>query len=154
MKLIVTLYLSLIITTINGLIPLNVSELIAMGVFVVSSGIFNALLRTYITYTLTNFDSGQTYIGRASGFGDPYKILHKRFSSHKYRKSGFDNPQLDKAIQGKMAYQAIRGREQILIEYYGGISSPLVANKVNGISKYNIFRSNFLEVAHKYFDKI
>jgi len=124
-----------------------------MGVFVVSSGIFNALLRTYITYTLTNFDSGQTYIGRASGFGDPYKILHKRFSSHKYRKSGFDNPQLDKAIQGcgLNGYFAIRGREQFLIELYGGIGSPNIANKINGISYRKNIKLYCEKLSIKYF---
>lgn len=31
-----------------------------------------------------------------------------------------------------------RGREQQLIDYFGGIGSGTVANKIRGVSKYNL----------------
>ncbi len=53
------------------------------------------------------------------------------------RALGFVDPKLDRAIQGVGGYPAIRGREQQLIDAYGGVGSPGVANVIRGVSPYN-----------------
>ena len=56
----------------------------------------------------------------------------------------FGPAQLD---QSSTSYSAIRGREQNLIDAYGGVGSPNVANRINGISAlsplgpYYLYRS-------------
>lgn len=89
--------------------------------------------RTFITYTLTN-PAGQVYVGRASGIGTPDQVLAARYSSHHMRALGFGAPKLDRSLQGVGGYPAIRGREQQLIDYYGGVGSPGVANIIRGVS--------------------
>jgi len=124
-----------IFAIIFSLPPLE--TLLASGVLVVL-GIFNRKYRTFATYTLTNPASGQVYVGRCSGFGDIENIVIRRMRSHKYYKRGFTIIQIDKAMQGKNAKYAIRGREQQLIDFYGGIGSQRLANKIRAVAKLNI----------------
>lgn len=133
--------------------PLSAMHLIAAGVLVVS-GAFNVLLRTYITYVLKNPVTGLVYIGRTSGFGEPNKILKRRLSAHEYVKKGFKNPMIDKAIQRINAYRVIRGREQQLIDFYGGIGSSKVANIKRGVSKRNKRRHTYHALSNKYFGNL
>ena len=104
---------------------------------------FNVLLRRFITYVLKNPETKQVYIGRTSGFGEPLKILKRRMYGHAYKKRGFKNPKIDKAMQGLNARSAIRGREQQLIDFYSGIGSFNVANIRRGVAKKNPFRNIF-----------
>ncbi len=104
------------------IVPTSVAQLIAAGALVISS-VFNVLLRTSRTYVLFNEKTGQVYIGRKSGFGKPINILKRRMYAHPYKVLGFGNPMIDKAMQGTKGYRAIRGREQQLIDSYGGIDS-------------------------------
>ncbi len=128
--------LLLILKFVNLLIePLSVVQLIAAGVFIISGGAFSILLRTHLTYILTNKETNQVYVGRSSGFGKPTKVLRRRMYGHAYIKKGFDNPKIDRAIQGINARSAIRGREQQLIDFYGGIGNPKVANIIRAVSK-------------------
>jgi RHS repeat-associated protein len=92
--------------------------------------------RTFITYTLTN-PVGQAYVGRASGFGTPQSILNRRLSTHHATALGFGAPTLDRAVQGAQGYPAIRGREQQLIDSFGGVGSPNVGNAIRGVSRFN-----------------
>ena len=90
----------------------------------------------YITYTLTNA-SGKVYVGRSSGYGDPYSIMMNRFSGHHMRMLGYGNPQLDRVAQGwPLGLDAIRGREQQMIDFNGGIGSPNVGNSIRGVGYY------------------
>ena len=123
-----------IFAIIFSLPPLE--TLLATGVLVVL-GIFNRKYRTFATYTLTNPATGQVYVGRCSGFGDIENIVIRRMRSHKYYKRGFTIIQIDKAMQGKEARAAIRGREQQLIDFYGGIGNPQVANIIRAVAKLN-----------------
>lgn len=50
---------------------------------------------------------------------------------------GYGNPVLDRAVQGYNGYPAIRGREQQLIHFYGGVGSPHVGNNIRGVSRIN-----------------
>lgn len=103
--------------------------------------------RTYVTYELTG-PGGKKYVGRASGFGTPESVMMGRYAQHHMRALGYVNPKLDESAQGFPAgYYAIRGREQMLIDYYGGIGSPLLGNSINGIWEYNPFRSAYISAS-------
>ncbi len=91
---------------------------------------------------------------KCSGFGDIENIVIRRMRNHKYFKRGFTIILIDKAMQGKNSKLSIRGREQQLIDFYGGIFSGKIANKINGISRINPRRSNMLELSFQNFGKI
>ena len=61
----------------------------------------------------------------------------KRFRGHHMKAKGFGNPKVDKAIQGIKGRPAIRGREQQLMDFHGGVGSRRVANRIRGVSRYN-----------------
>lgn len=67
---------------------------------------------------------------------------------------GFGNPKVDRAIQGAHGRPTIRGREQQLIDYYGGIGSPKVANKIRGVSKYNPTGRIYHNISNYFFGNI
>ncbi len=147
--------LLLILRFVNLLIePLSVVQLIAAGVFIISGGAFSILLRTHLTYILTNKETNQVYVGRSSGFGKPTKVLRRRMYGHAYIKKGFDNPKIDKAIQGINSRPAIRGREQQLIDFYGGIANPKVANKIRAVSKQKRKAVRLHKISSQYFGEL
>lgn len=110
--------------------------------------------RVYVTYILTSVDGKQVYVGRASGFGSPYDVMMRRFSSHEMIAKGFGNPRLDVYAKGLDARAAIRGREQQLIDYYGGIGNPKLANKIRGVSKGNRMGIYYHYMSNRYFGNI
>ena len=62
----------------------------------------------------------------------------RRYSGHGIRRAlGFTNPTIDRFAFGDSGYFAIRGREQQLIDFYGGIGSPRVANLIRAVWAYN-----------------
>lgn len=87
---------------------------------------------TYVTYTRFNPETGETYAGRASGRGTAHQILRQtaRQARHvKLTAEGFEPLQLDQQLPATLpkgpreadpSYMAIRGREQQLIDFYGG----------------------------------
>lgn len=116
--------------------------------------VYDAAYRNYVTYTLTG-PNGQKYAGRASGFGDPYSIMMNRFSYHHMKLQGYGNPVLDASAQGYPAvYSAIRGREQQLIDYYGGVGSPNVGNSIRGVARGNPAGYEFWSLSNSYFGNI
>jgi hypothetical protein len=71
--------------------------------------------RTYQTYTKTRAD-GTVYVGRASGRGTPQEnIARREAGGHAWTKKGYGPPKLD---QSRGNFAAIRGREQLLKNYY------------------------------------
>jgi len=140
-----------IFAIIFSLPPLE--TLLATGVLVVL-GIFNRKYRTFATYTLTNPATGQVYVGRCSGFGDIENIVIRRMRNHKYYKRGFTIILIDKAMQGKDAKLAIRGREQQLIDFCGGIGNPQVANIIRAVAKINFNGRTFYKYSNQYFGNI
>jgi RHS repeat-associated protein len=95
---------------------------------------------TYATYTRTNPITGQVYSGRTSGYGDPSQMVAARGAQQSILSAeGFLPPTLDVAATGTQAYGAIRGREQQLINYYGGAQSVggTARNVINGIADFN-----------------
>ena len=131
----------------------SVVQLIAAGVFVVV-GIYSSMKRTYLTYVLTNPKTNQKYIGRASGIGEIEKIVRRRLYNHKYFKKGFTEVKVDKAAQGLEARFAIRGREQLLIDYHGGIGADILANKIRAIAKLNAKIFQYYKLSNKLFGKL
>ncbi len=131
----------------------TIVELITASVLVVA-GVYNVLNRTYITYILTNPLTGQVYIGRTSGFSEALQIVKRRLYNHKYYKNGFTEFEIDRAAHGLRAKFAIRGREQQLIDYYGGIGHPKVANKRRGVARANISGRFYYNVSNEFFEKL
>ena len=127
---------------------------VAYGVVSVAEEIIERQTRTYVTYVLSRPD-GMKYVGRASGNGDPYKVMMNRYYHHQYRRSlGYGNPQLDCAAFGPDGQDAIRGREQQLIDHYGGIGSPFLGNSIRAVSKYNLRGRHFHRQSNKYFGQL
>jgi len=140
-----------IFAIIFSLPPLE--TLLTLGILVVAKA-FDSRLRTYATYILSNPETGQVYIGRCSGYGNLEKIIFRRLYSHKFYKRGFTVIQLDKAMQGRLGYLAIRGREQQLIDFNGGIGHKKIANKIRGISKIKVAYWKMHSLSDEYFGNI
>lgn len=92
--------------------------------------------KTYQTYTKTNPKTGEVYSGRTSGKGRPIDNVKKRDAKHHMNKKGFGPAVLDKSSNNK---NAIRGREQQLIDKHGGAKSTggTSGNAINGIGSKN-----------------
>ena len=136
--------IALTTSAIDG--PIPIGEIVG-GAILTGAAAYDLSQRVYVTYTLRN-GAGQVYSGRASGFGNPYGIMMSRYASHHMRAFGYVNPTLDVAARGYPAgYMAIRGREQQLIDFFGGVGSPNVGNSINGISIYNPARSLYLNTS-------
>ena len=95
--------------------------------------------------------TGQTYVGRTSGYGDSYSIMMKRVSGHLMKIFGYGNPDLDRVVQGHEGYPAIRDRESQLIDFYGGVGSPAVGNSIRGVSPFNPVYPIYHEASNLYF---
>ena len=108
--------------------------------------------RIYVTYVLTNPKTSQVYVGRTSGIGDPLKIAQNRYYHHWFRRSqGYTNLRVD---QWSRSYDAIRGREQQLIDFYGGIGSKKLGNYIRGVAKWNPSGRYFHSESNKEFGNI
>lgn len=110
---------------------------------------------TYVTYTLSNLTTGEVYIGRSRGYGTAEQILAERYAGHHMRELGFRLPTVDRSAVATLpvsqrwadpSYQAIRGREQQLIDALGGAWSDVggrgeqgtrSGNAIRGVSKIN-----------------
>jgi RHS repeat-associated protein len=133
--------------------PLPIGDLFALGILATASA-YDAANVTFVTYTLSNPATGQLYGGRASGFGHPHRVMMRRYYSHHMRVHGFGNPVLDKAIQGIANYPAIRGREQQLIDFIGGVGSRTCANKRRGVAKWNYAGRTMHELSNTAFGRL
>ena len=92
--------------------------------------------KTYQTYTKTHPVTGKIYSGRTSGKASPEQNVYNRDKHHHKNKEGYGPAVLDKSSQNP---DAIRGREQYLIDLHGGAQSVggTSGNTYNGISKTN-----------------
>jgi RHS repeat-associated protein len=98
----------------------------------------------YVTYVRTNANSGVRYSGRTSGFinvstplpGLMRIVAQRNAGQPLLNAEGFGPGVVDAYSSSKMA---IRGREQQLIDYYGGARSMggTARNMINGISPLN-----------------
>lgn len=93
--------------------------------------------KSYQTYTRYNPKTGQCYSGRTSGYDDPEtNVRNRSYGQALLNEEGFLPGVLDKSSD---SYNAIRGREQQMIEINGGAQSSggFSRNKINGISSLN-----------------
>ncbi|WP_049976953.1 RHS repeat domain-containing protein, partial [Taylorella equigenitalis] len=113
----------------------------------------NKPTKIYVTYTKLNEATGEIYSGRTSGYGDPEQVMRRRDKGHHMNKQGFGPAELDKCSCNK---EAIRGREQHLIEYNGKAKSQggTSGNAINGISKNNSKRAKYLNAAIEIFGEL
>ncbi|WP_285780806.1 polymorphic toxin-type HINT domain-containing protein, partial [Microtetraspora sp. NBRC 13810] len=114
----------------------------------------------YVTYTKTNPVTGKVYTGRTRGYGDPADIIAARDAGHHMNDQGFGPAVLDKWVEGTLpvaqrhsdtAYRAIRGREQNLIDFFGGAQSAGGAsgNAIRGIADDLGERSTYMDAARR-----
>ena len=107
-------------------------------------------LPIYVTYTKRNVYTGQVYSGRATGYGTPKDIVSARDKRHHVVGRGWGPAIVDRAAPATLpwsmrhmdpAYQAIRGREQQLIDYHGGAISEggTSANAIRGVAVDNYY---------------
>jgi len=108
--------------------------------------------KTHQTYTKINLQSNKVYTGRTSGLGTPKQNVSRRDTGHHVNQQGYGPAVLDKSSSSK---NAIRGREQQMIEHYGGAKSTkgTSGNKINGIAHKNPKKDSMLEEAKKEFNK-
>jgi RHS repeat-associated protein len=112
----------------------------------------------YATYIKTNPITGKVYSGRTSivvGGEAPIReaalaAIARRDVGHEMSKSGFGPAILDRASESG---NPIRGREQQLIDYYGGaqIAGGTSGNRINSISEYNILGPIYMMEANAAF---
>ncbi|MEJ1128409.1 RHS repeat-associated core domain-containing protein [Variovorax sp. CCNWLW225] len=94
--------------------------------------------KTYQTYTRWNPLTGQCYTGRTSGYGTPQENIRDRaYGQPLLNAEKFLPPVLDRSSS---SYNAIRGREQQVMELNGGARSSGgdSRNMINGISPGNL----------------
>ena len=117
----------------------------------------------YVTYTKTNFITGEVYVGRSSGYGSPERAVKTRdYGHHKLNDLGFSPAVLSTYAKATKiggygargldySYWKIRGSEQLQIEHYRylGIS----ANDRNGIGSSNPRIIDYLKAAYKGFKR-
>ena len=106
--------------------------------------------KTYQTYTKINRQTGEVYTGRTSGTNTPQKNIENRDRNHHKNKEGFGTAKIDKTSSNP---DAIRGREQQMIEKNGGAKSQggTSGNTINGVSPTNPKIDQYLEEATKQF---
>ncbi len=108
--------------------------------------------KVYVTYTKVDPKTGEVYSGRASGYGTPNEVVANRDRKHHMNEKGFEPAELDKSSTNP---DAIRGREQQLIELHGGAKSQggSSGNAINGISKTNPNRQRYEDARRKEFNQ-
>jgi hypothetical protein len=77
----------------------------------------------------------------------------KRFAGHHKRAEGFGSPRLDKYTTGTglEGYSAIWGREQQLIDSYGGVGNHRVGNSIRSVSPLNPAGHYLWDKSNEYF---
>ena len=106
--------------------------------------------KVYVTYTKVNPKTGEVYSGRASGYGTPKEVLANRDRNHHMNEKGFEPAELDRFSTNS---DAIRGREQQLIELNGGARSQggSSGNAINGVSPTNPNKQRYEDARRKEF---
>jgi RHS repeat-associated protein len=117
-----------------------------------SSGSSSSNSKTHQTYTKTNSQTGEVYSGRTSGSNAPEENVAARDASHHMNDKGFGPAELDKSSTNA---DAIRGREQQLIQQNGGAQSQggTSGNAINGVSDSNPKADVYKNAAEKEFGK-
>ena len=70
------------------------------------------------------------------------------------KNKGYGSPKIDVWIQGSMGKPAIRGREQQVMDYYGGVGSSKLGYSIRGVSKNNPAGRFFHYESNRHFGKL
>jgi RHS repeat-associated protein len=126
----------------HGVSPEGLSRVAIAG----AAGRFGKTWQTYIK----RHPDLEPYAGRTSGTGTPEQNLLRRDASHQMNEKGFGEAELDKSSSNP---DAIRGREQQLIDANGGAQSQggTSSNISNGIAESNPNRTNYMNAAEAEF---
>ena len=102
--------------------------------------------KTFQTYIKVNPTTGEIYSGRTSGRGTPEENIASRDAGHHMNEKGFGPAILDRSSPNP---DAIRGREQQLIEGNGGAQSQggSSGNAINGVSPRNTNSQTYRKAA-------
>lgn len=103
-----------------------------------------------MTYSLSH-PSGTMYAGRTSGCGSAEWLVQRRFNSHHMRIFGFGSPTVDCAVRGPDGRVATRGREQQLIDAYGGArldNRGTAGNLIRAVRRGHAFEGTFEAAAN------
>jgi RHS repeat-associated protein len=106
----------------------------------------------YVTYTKTSLDGSKVYVGRSSGYGTPEQIVKERNAGHHIE--GYRDAVLTSSIPATRSggytsrlddpsYWAIRGSEQLQIEYWN--ARGMSGNSIWGIGINNGALPKFIE---------
>jgi hypothetical protein len=108
--------------------------------------------KTYQTYKKANSQTGDVYSGRTSGTGTPEENVAARDAGHHMNEQGYGPAEVDKSSTNA---DAIRGREQQLIDTNGGAQSQggTSGNAINGVSETNPKADVYKNAAEKEFGK-
>jgi len=125
--------------------------MLAVDVFTGGEG--GEALRVGETYTKEHPETGEVYSGQTSGKGTPEENVAARDGGHHKNADGFGPAKLDKSSKSS---DAIRGREQQLIEHNGGAKSVngTSGNAINGISAKNPKMQQYINAATKAFGSL
>jgi RHS repeat-associated protein len=116
--------------------PEPLTKVIGAAAVAVAIG-YDATQRTYLTYFTTQPITGEVYVGRTSGYGDPASILARRWSNHTIlRAQGFTYPTMDAVTRGIPGYVPIRGREQQLYDRFR-LDGAIMKNAILPVSPWN-----------------
>ena len=96
---------------------------------------------TFQSYTKKNLDTPKTYVGRTGNVFYPRANVYLRDQAG-YPEGNYDKARLDCSSD---SYGAIRGREQVLIDFFR--SQMLSDNQINGISALNPLRGYYMQKA-------
>jgi RHS repeat-associated protein len=108
--------------------------------------------KTWQTY-IKRHPNLEPYSGRTSGTGTPEENIQLRDRTHHMNEQGYGEAELDKSSSNP---DAIRGREQQLIEANGGAQSQggTSGNAINGISESNPNRTQYMNAANAEFGAV
>jgi hypothetical protein len=100
-----------------------------------------------------NGTTGKVYSGKTSGKKTAAQNVAARDKKHHMTGKGYGAAKLDKTSTSK---DAIRGREQQLIDHNGGAQSQggTSGNAINGISATNKNKQKYEDAANKEFGKL
>ncbi len=100
------------------------------------------------------------YVGRTSGLGLPFDLAYKRWFSHTH--SDLTQVEIENwapaPTRRSRGYRAIRGREQQLIDYYGGaqrdVPGTQLRNIRRGVSRSNINARRYWNASNQRFGRL
>ena len=129
-------------------------DLIADKTRDIADAVRRNLTYSYAVYTKVH-PSGKVYVGRTSGFGTPDQVVRRRDIGHKYNAEGYGPATVHSSLVSvgpSPDYRyALRGREQQVLDYYGGVGSPMVGNRIRAVSIYNPLGYIYWGASNQYF---